>query len=265
MSIRDVLPPKNLTVVAIGTTRARLIWIYIGSKSKVRRFEVTYEWLLAPTGKYSVTYGIDVYSRQVTLKGLIPFQSYQVFMVSIDREGTTTNTSNLVEFTTRGEMNNESFVLMVLRDYNVDKNVQSKDGFQAKYNRFIVTLLYANQSQYFVKADDRAYVPIKHTLHIEEVIIISLIVIFWFVTVVVFWRRWDSIRILQPMEPRFKHNPKNLDTIKVVKRAQDSVIYKTYSRKLSLTMVAREKHRLQRMHTAPVLPTIHMEDVTTEM
>ncbi|KAK6177392.1 hypothetical protein SNE40_015501 [Patella caerulea] len=210
-----VVAPRNLTVVAIGTTRAKLIWIYFGPISRILRFELTYEWLAAPSGKYSVTCGIDVYKRQVTLRGLIPFQSYQVFMVSIDLDGTTSNTTNHVEFTTRG--------------------------------------------------DDRAYVPVKHTMQVEEVIIISIIVLIWIVTVVVFWRRWDSIRILQPMEPRFKHNPKNLDTIKIVKRAQDSIIYKTYSRKLSLTMVAREKRRLQRMHTAPVLPTIHMEDVTTVM
>ncbi|KAK3105399.1 hypothetical protein FSP39_024344 [Pinctada imbricata] len=75
------------------------------------------------------------------------------------------------------------------------------------------------------------------------------------------------------MEPRYKHNPKNLETIKIVKRAQDSVIYKNYSRKLSITIMEREKRRLQRMHTAPVLsslpaktlPTIQMEELTTEM
>ena len=73
----------------------------------------------------------------------------------------------------------------------------------------------------------------------------------------------------------------NLENIKIVKRPQDSVIYKNYSRKVSVTMVERERRRLQRMHTVPcisnvpaitrleTLPTIHMEEtsseVTTEM
>lgn len=78
------------------------------------------------------------------------------------------------------------------------------------------------------------------------------------------------------MEPRFKHSPKNLENIRIVKRPQDSVIYKNYSRKLSLTMVAREKRRLQRMNTVPTmdqeslsrvitLPTIQMEELKQEI
>ena len=65
----------------------------------------------------------------------------------------------------------------------------------------------------------------------------------------------------------------NLETVKVVKRAQDSVIYKNYSRKMSVTIEARENKRLQRMHTVPImthLPSIPMEleptlETTTEM
>ena len=110
----------------------------------------------------------------------------------------------------------------------------------------------------------------RHGLYPEELIFILIVVIVWLVAVVLFYRQWDSIRILQPVEPRYKHNPKNLETIRIVKRAQDSVIYKSYSRKLSITMLEREKRRLQRMHTAPTLPTmprlntlptIQMEDV----
>lgn len=105
-------------------------------------------------------------------------------------------------------------------------------------------------------------------VHVEEVVVLAVIVTLWVVAVVVFLRKWASIRILQPMEPRYKHAPKNLDHVRVVKRVQDSVIYKNYSRKMSITMVAREKRRLQRMHTVPcmsALPTIHMEEVTSEM
>lgn len=111
-------------------------------------------------------------------------------------------------------------------------------------------------------------------LHPEEIVIILIVLVLWVIAVILFLRQWDNIRILQPMEARYKHSPKNLETIRVVKREQDSVIYKNYNRKLSVTMIAREKKRLQRMHTAPVLPTvprlitlptIEMEDVTTEM
>ena len=95
---------------------------------------------------------------------------------------------------------------------------------------------------------------------------------------VLFIKQWDNIRILQPMEPRFKHSPKNLDTITIVKRPQDSVIYKNYSRKMSTTMVEREK-KLLRMNTVPIMenvsslqtlnsfrkmPTIEMEEVPND-
>lgn len=107
-----------------------------------------------------------------------------------------------------------------------------------------------------------------HTIQPEEVIILGVIVSMWVVAVLAFLRKWSSLRILQPVEPRYRHSPKNLESVRVVKRAQDSVIYKNYSRKMSVTMVAREKKRLQRMHTVPImntLPTIAMETGTTEM
>lgn len=108
----------------------------------------------------------------------------------------------------------------------------------------------------------------------EEIIFILIVVAVWIVAMVFFYKQWDSIRILQPIEPRYKHTPKNLESIRIVKRPQDSVIYKNYSRKLSITMDEREKRRLQRMNTEPVLPsvsrlsalpTVHMEEATTEM
>ncbi|CAG5136218.1 unnamed protein product [Candidula unifasciata] len=119
-------------------------------------------------------------------------------------------------------------------------------------------------------------VPIRQSVQIEEIIVVTIIVIFWLVAFMAFLKKWDSIRIMQPNEPRYKHSPKNLENIKIVKRPQDSIIYKNYSRKMSTTMVAREKRRLQRMHTVPcmgtlsafplpLLPIIHMEEVTTEM
>lgn len=54
--------------------------------------------------------------------------------------------------------------------------------------------------------------------------------------------------------------PKNIETVKVVKRSTDSVIYKSYSRQLSQTMIAREK-RMQRQQTMPniKLGTLNLE------
>lgn len=101
--------------------------------------------------------------------------------------------------------------------------------------------------------------------HAGEILIVVFVIVAWVVAVMVFLRRWASIRILQPMEPRYRHSPKNLENVKIVKRPQDSVIYKNYGRKLSVTIVEREKRRLQRMHTIATLPTIEMERVVTEM
>ncbi|KAL8594004.1 hypothetical protein ACOMHN_028990 [Nucella lapillus] len=112
---------------------------------------------------------------------------------------------------------------------------------------------------------------VLHLIRIEEVVILGVIVCMWMVAVLSFLRKWSTIRILQPVELRYRHSPKNLENVRVVKRAQDSVIYKNYSRKMSVTMVARENRRLQRMHTVPImsalpsLPTIAMETNTTEM
>ncbi|KAK7088974.1 uncharacterized protein [Littorina saxatilis] len=109
---------------------------------------------------------------------------------------------------------------------------------------------------------------VLHTIQPEEVVILGIIICMWVVAVLAFLKRWGSIRILQPIEPRYRHSPKNLENVTVVKRAQDSVIYKNYSRKMSVTMVARENRRLQRMHTVPImsaLPMIPMETGTTEM
>ena len=132
-----------------------------------------------------------------------------------------------------------------------------------------------NQSLHFFS--DNKLTRLERTgVYPEEIIFIAIVCVIWAIAVVVFLRQWNSIRILEPIEPRYRHKPKNLESIRIVKRTQDSVIYKGYNRKLSITMVEREKRRLQRMNTAPVLPvtgrmtlntlpTIHMEDMTTEM
>lgn len=174
----------------------------------------------------SVTRTLDGGLRSVTLHHLYPVTTYKFLMVTIAESGLFSNASESVEFTT------------------ADPEETGR-----------------------VRVDTYGLRP-------EEVIFILIVVAVWIVAMVLFYKQWDSIRILQPNEPRYKHNPKNLESIRIVKRPQDSVIYKNYSRKLSITMDEREKRRLQRMNTEPVLPsvsrlsalpTIHMEEATTEM
>ena len=61
---------------------------------------------------------------------------------------------------------------------------------------------------------------------------------------------------MQPRNYYVKHKPKNIETIKVVKRNTDSVIYRNYSSNFNITMKAREK-RIQRMKT---MPNIKLDD-----
>ncbi|XP_045162542.2 uncharacterized protein LOC123527258 [Mercenaria mercenaria] len=104
--------------------------------------------------------------------------------------------------------------------------------------------------------DTFEYVQVRSKgIQLEEALILFVVVGLWVCAMVLFVKQWDNIRILQPQETRYKHAPKNLETIKVVKKAQDSVIYKNYSRKMSLTMVEREK-KLLRMNTVPIMENV---------
>ena len=90
----------------------------------------------------------------------------------------------------------------------------------------------------------------KLLVHPGEITIVALILIAWVCATALFLQKWGRIRIVHNQEPRFKREFKNLDTIKVVKRPTDSVIYKSYPRQFSKTMAAREK-RIERMNTMP--------------
>ena len=104
--------------------------------------------------------------------------------------------------------------------------------------------------------DTLEYIELRSRgIQLEEALIVLVVVCLWISAMVLFIKQWDNIRILQPQEPRFKHLPKNLETITVVKRPQDSVIYKNYSRKMSVTMVEREK-KLLRMNTVPIMENV---------
>lgn len=50
----------------------------------------------------------------------------------------------------------------------------------------------------------------RNPLYPEEAVIILILLVIWIVAVVLFVRQWDSIRILQPVEPRYRHSPKKL-------------------------------------------------------
>ena len=149
------------------------------------------------------------------------------------------------------------------------------------WQRYSCKLLQTFQC-YFINdmliADTYKYIQNRSRgIQLEEAVVLFIVVGLWACAMVMFVKQWDNIRILQPQPPRFKHAPMNLDTITIVKKPQDSVIYKTFSRKMSLTMVEREK-KLLRMNTIPImenvaslqhmksfkktLPTIEMEEGT---
>ena len=89
-------------------------------------------------------------------------------------------------------------------------------------------------------------------LQTGEVIVVSFILLAWVLAIALFLRKWGKIRIIQSGETHYKTRPKNLDTIKIVKRQTDSIIYRNPSQQLSMTMEAREK-RLARMNTMPLI------------
>ncbi len=92
-----------------------------------------------------------------------------------------------------------------------------------------------------------------------EVIIVGFILVAWFCAIALFLHKWGKLRILQNDQPRFNHSPKNIETIKVVKRATDSVIHRSHSTQYTKTMMAREK-RLARINTMPNIK-VNMKDI----
>ena len=89
-------------------------------------------------------------------------------------------------------------------------------------------------------------------LNIGEILVVCFILAAWVLAIALFLRKWGKIRIIQSGETNYKTRPKNLDSIKIVKRQTDSIIYRNPSQQLSLTMKAREK-RLARFNTMPLI------------
>ena len=92
-----------------------------------------------------------------------------------------------------------------------------------------------------------------------DVVIVTMILITWFVVIGLFINKWQHLRIVEPREYRFQHKPKNLDSIKIVQRPSDSIIYRAYPDAMTRTMAARQK-RLERMQTMPAIKV----DLTTK-
>ncbi|KAH3829180.1 hypothetical protein DPMN_131172 [Dreissena polymorpha] len=201
---REAQRATNLSVFIQGNT-AFVDWSIEGDPDNVTGFELFYE-LVESSGTAIFTYGISRLQRTFRIIGLLPFNKYRIYMVTITDLGRR-NQSEVVEFTTN--------------------NVT---GIQ------------------FVESTARG-------IQLEEAIVLFIVVCLWACAMVLFVKQWDNIRILEPQEPRFKHSPKNLHTIRIVKKPQDSIIYKNYSRKMSLTMVEREK-KLLRMNTVPIMESV---------
>ena len=97
------------------------------------------------------------------------------------------------------------------------------------------------------------FVGTSQLLYIQpgEIVILLSIFVIWALAIAVFLHKWRSIRIVRSPETRFDcYCPKNLETVKVVARHRDSVIYKNYTENMTRTLQARQK-RLDRMNTMP--------------
>ena len=85
----------------------------------------------------------------------------------------------------------------------------------------------------------------------ESVIMLAFFAL-WFGATFFFFRKWHKLRLIQPREHTLKQKPKNLDSVKIVQRSSDSVIYHNYTVAMERTMALREK-RLARMQTMPAI------------
>ncbi|KAK3104580.1 hypothetical protein FSP39_005412 [Pinctada imbricata] len=55
-----------------------------------------------------------------------------------------------------------------------------------------------------------------------------------------FYRKWSSIRIRKPVDTEMRQDPKNLDTIQIIERPQDSLILDNCTRKAFCNYEKRE-------------------------
>ena len=86
---------------------------------------------------------------------------------------------------------------------------------------------------------------------VDCIIVLSFFAL-WIFAICLFIRQWYRLRLIKPRNHGMRQKPKNLDSVKIVKRCSDSVIYNSYPLAMTRTMAAREK-RLERMHTMPAI------------
>ena len=88
-----------------------------------------------------------------------------------------------------------------------------------------------------------------------EVILVASIILTWLLAIMLFLRKWGTLRLSSAGEGAYRGSkkPKNLDSVKVVSAANNSVISFGHNKNLTRTMEAR-KQRLARMQTLPISP-----------
>jgi len=60
---------------------------------------------------------------------------------------------------------------------------------------------------------------------IADTLLIILLMVLWSLSMVLFWRRWKRFSLLGPRVLDVDQRPKNLESVTVVRRPVDSVIY----------------------------------------
>jgi len=69
-----------------------------------------------------------------------------------------------------------------------------------------------------------------------DAVMMLLLVIAWSVSIVLFWRRWKRFSLLGPRVQDVYQQPKNLESVEVVNRPVDSVIYASYPKHVVTAM-----------------------------
>ena len=96
--------------------------------------------------------------------------------------------------------------------------------------------------------------PSEDDVHIRpiEVILVASILLSWLLAVMMFLRQWGTLRLSSSGEGVYREAKsfKNLDSVKVVSGADNSVISFSHSKSRTRTMEARQK-RLDQIHTMP--------------
>ena len=75
-----------------------------------------------------------------------------------------------------------------------------------------------------------------------DVIVLSLLLGVWSLSVVVFWRRWKRFRLLGPRVVDVYQQPKNMESVTVVRRPDESVIYTSYNQHVVTALQVVHNH-----------------------